>query len=133
MIKKDILNYIISQIKNKQIDLWREPTDEEIIKLIQKEIKSRQESISFLEKAWNTEEANIEKQKIEILKEYLPKMLEEEELKQIVEEKIRQLNIIDLKKQRWQLIWSIMKQYWPRVDGKLLNEIIMKMINDQIS
>lgn len=130
IVKKDILNYILAQIKNKQIELGREPTEEEIIKLIQKEIKSRQESISFLEKSWNTEEVKIEKQKIEILKEYLPKMLSEDELKQIIEEKIKELNITDLKKQRWQLIWSIMKQYWPRVDGKLLNNIINWLITD---
>jgi len=127
LVKKDILNYILSQIKNKQIELWRQPTDEEIIKLIQKEIKARQESISFLEKAWKNEEADMEKKKIEVLKEYLPKMLEREELKQIVEDKIKELNITDLKKQRGQLIWFIMKQYWPRVDGRLLNEIINEL------
>jgi uncharacterized protein YqeY len=50
-VKKDILNYIISQIKNKQIELGYEPKDEDIIKIIKKEIKNRQESISFLKQS----------------------------------------------------------------------------------
>lgn len=128
-IKKDILNYIISQIKNKQIELWREPNDEEIIKLIQKEIKTRKESLSFLQKAWKTEDAKIEEKKIEILNSYLPEMLKEDELKQVVEEKIKQLNISDLKKERWKLIWAIMKEFWVRVDWRLLNKIINDMIS----
>lgn len=127
-VKKDILNYLISQIKNKQIDLWHQPSDEDIIKIIKKEIKSRQESISFLEKSGKVEEAEIEKKKIEILKQYLPEMLSEDQLKKIVEEKIKELNISDLRKERWKLIWAIMKQYWPQVDGKLLNQVIQSYI-----
>ncbi len=127
-VKKDILNYLISQIKNKQIDLWHQPSDEDIIKIIKKEIKSRQESISFLEKSGKVEEAEIERKKIEILKQYLPEMLSEDQLKKIVEEKIKELNISDLRKERWKLIWAIMKQYWPQVDGKLLNQVIQSYI-----
>ncbi len=127
-VKKDILNYLISQIKNKQIDLWHQPSDEDIIKIIKKEIKSRQESISFLEKSGKVEEAEIEKKKINILKQYLPEMLSEDQLKKIVEEKIKELNISDLRKERWKLIWAIMKQYWPQVDGKLLNQVIQSYI-----
>jgi len=124
LIKKDILNYIMSQIKNKEIDLQRELNDSEIIKIIQKEIKSRQESISFLEKGWNQKEIEIEKKKIEILKQYLPKMLSKDKLENIVEEYIKRLNITDLKKQRWILIKQIMSDYAGQVDWKLLNDII---------
>lgn len=49
--KKSALNYMIAQIKNKQIEVQRELTDEEAIALIRKEIKSRQEAIEFLQKA----------------------------------------------------------------------------------
>jgi len=50
-IKKEILNFIISQVKYKKIEIQKDPTDEDVIQIIKKEIKSRQESISFLEKA----------------------------------------------------------------------------------
>ncbi len=129
LIKKDILNYIISQVKNKEIELQRSLKDEEIIKLIQKEIKTRKESISFLEKSGNQQEIEVEKAKITILERYLPSMLSKQELEGIVNKYITKLNITDLKKQRGQLIKQIMTDYPGQVDGKLLNEIINSKFN----
>jgi uncharacterized protein YqeY len=49
--KKDILNFVIAQIKQKQIDGKQELTDDQVMKTIKKEIKTRQESIAMYEKA----------------------------------------------------------------------------------
>ena len=59
--RKLILNYLISQIKNKRIDLQRELTDEEVVNLIRKEVKSLQEGMLFLQDELKTEE---EKRKV---------------------------------------------------------------------
>ncbi len=128
IIKKDILNYILSQIKNKEIDLQKQLDDTDVIKIIQKEIKSRKESIDFLKKSWNQEEVEIENKKIEILEQYLPKMLSKQELEDLVEQYISKLNINDLKKQRWILIKQIMTDYPWQIDWKLLNEVITSKI-----
>ncbi len=60
IVKKDALNYMIAQIKNKQIEVQRELQDDEIIALIKKEIKGRQESIDFLTKANKLDDVAIE-------------------------------------------------------------------------
>lgn len=125
-IKKEILNYIISQINYKKIELQKDVEDEDIIALIKKEIKTRQESLDYLEKVWNVQEWDKEKEKIKIISLYLPQMLSEDELKVIVEEKIKELNISDLKKQRGALIKSIMTEHKSVVDGKMLNDVIEK-------
>ena len=62
-LKKSALNYLIAQIKNKKIELQRDPNDEEIISVIKKEVKSLNEAISFLEKANKPEELQEEKEK----------------------------------------------------------------------
>ncbi len=58
--KKGALNYIISQIKNKQIEAQRELEDDEVIAVIKKEIKSRQESIGFYQQANKLEDVAAE-------------------------------------------------------------------------
>lgn len=121
---KEVLNFLLAQIKNKQIDLGKELSDDDILKVIKKEIKSRQETIGFLEKAGKNEDIAIEQAKIKILGTYLPEMLSEGALKKIVEEYIARLEITDLQKQRGQLIGAIMKAYGAEVDGALLNQII---------
>lgn len=123
-IKKEILNFIISQVKYKKIEIQKDPTDEDVIQIIKKEIKSRQESISFLEKAWNTEEITLENQRIEIMNAYLPAMMPREQLETIVKDIISSLNIDDPKKNRWAVIGAVMKDHKAVVDGAILNDII---------
>lgn len=127
-IKKDILNFVISQIKYKKIELQKDPEEEDIIQVIKKEIKTRQESLVFIKNAGQHEEAEIETQKIEVLKSYLPEMLSEEKLKEIVNQKIAELWIQDLSKERWKVVWAIMKDYKAVIDGWMLNSIINSMI-----
>jgi len=122
--KKDILNFVVAQVKQKQIDERRDLSDDEVIKIIKKEIKSRKESISFMSVELNQEDIQIENNKISFLEVYLPQMLTPEELSEVVNKKIQELGIEDPKKQRWQLIWPIMKEYGATVDGWMLNWII---------
>lgn len=65
--RKLILNYLISQIKNKRIDLQRELTDEEVVNLIRKEVKSLQEGMLFLQKAGKGDELKAEEEKRKVL------------------------------------------------------------------
>lgn len=65
--RKLILNYLISQIKNKKIDLQRELTDEEVVNLIRKEVKSLQEGMLFLKKAGKRDELKTEEEKRKVL------------------------------------------------------------------
>lgn len=126
-IKKEILNFIISLIKYKKIEIQKEVSDEDIIQIIKKEIKSRQESITYLEKSWNTDEINIENQRIQIMQEYLPTMLTLDQLTDIVNQKILETWIQDPKKERWKLIWAVMQNYKTVIDWKMLNDIINSM------
>ncbi|USN55685.1 MAG: GatB/YqeY domain-containing protein [Candidatus Peribacteria bacterium] len=87
-IKKEILSYVIAQIKNKQIDLRETLNDDEIIKVIKKEIKSRQEALGFLEQSQDTAGVHEEKAKMQILQTYLPVQLTEEQLRNIVQEQV---------------------------------------------
>lgn len=121
---KDILGYMFAQLKNKKIDLQRELTDEEVMQMIKKEIKTRQESIHYATQAWKTEDAELDRKKIALLEHYLPKQFTAEELKKLISETISVLGITDLTKQRGQLIGALMKEYSAQIDGKLLNDLI---------
>lgn len=128
ILKKSALNYLIAQIKNKKIELQRDPNDEEIISLIKKEVKSLNEAISFLEKANKPEELQEEKEKKLILENYLPATLNEEQTKSLIESAIRNLNITDLKTQRGLLMKELMATHKTELDPALLNSLINTML-----
>ena len=128
ILKKSALNYLIAQIKNKKIELQRDPNDEEIISLIKKEVKCLNEAISFLEKANKPEELQEEKEKKLVLEDYLPATLNEEQTKTLIVATISKLNITDLKTQRGLLMKELMATHKTELDPALLNSLINTML-----
>lgn len=86
-IKKETLRFLRSSLKNLQIDSHKESlSDEEVISVIQREIKRRKESVEAYTKASKPELAEQEKQEIEILSAYMPSQLSEQEIEAEVEQ-----------------------------------------------
>ena len=123
-VKKMALNYLIAQLKNKQIELKSDLGDDDVIAVIKKEIKSLNEALIFLEKANKFDEIAIENEKKEILSSYLPAMLSKEQTEELVNDTIAKLWITDLKTQRWLLMKELMATHKSELDGAIVNDII---------
>lgn len=123
-VKKLALNYLLAQIKNKKIELRADPTDDDVIAVIKKEIKSLNETLLFLEKANKTDEITIETQKKEILQSYLPAMLSREQTESLIDETVAKIWITDLKTQRGLLMKELMANHKSELDWAVVNDII---------
>ena len=123
-VKKSALNYLLAQIKNKKIELRADPTDDDVISVIKKEIKSLNETLLFLEKANKADEIVIETQKKEVLESYLPAMLSKEQTEVLINETISKLWITDLKTQRGMLMKELMAEHKSELDWAVVNDII---------
>ena len=123
-VKKSALNFVLAQIKNKKIELQREPNDDEIIAVLKKEVKALNETISFLEKAQKSEELAEEQEK----KHDLPQLLDKPTTKKLIEEVLAQLGISDLKTGRGLLMKELMAKHKSELDGALVNELINEML-----
>lgn len=124
IVQRDILRFVVSQVKNKKIELQKEPTDNQIIKIMQKEIKQIKETIESLHQSWDASAIETELLKIKTLEVYLPVTLTEEELKNILTDTIKTLWIESPKQNRWPIIGSIMSTYGAKVDWSMLNTLI---------
>ena len=127
-VKKLALNYLLAQIKNKKIELRTDPTDDDVIAVIKKEIKSLNETLLFLEKASKSDEIEVETQKKEILQSYLPAMLSMEQTENLINETISKLWITDLKTQRGLLMKELMANHKSELDWAVVNDIINSML-----
>lgn len=122
--KKIILNYLLAQIKNKEIELQRVLVDEEIISILRKEVKALSESIGFLQKAGKKQDLTDEEEKKGILEQYLPQYLDRVQTESLLERLMVELGIQDLRKERWTLMKALMTNYKEQLDPALVNEII---------
>jgi len=118
---------VIAEIKNKEVEKNSEITDEEILQIIRKQIKMREDSIQQFRSANREDLAEKEAQELEILKNYLPEDLTDEELDKIIQETIKELNASSKKDFR-RVIKEVIQKVQGRADNKKISELISKKL-----
>src|SRR3984893_5411313 len=101
--------------------------DSEAIGVIRKQVKQRLDSIESFEKGGRPELAAKERKEIDYLAEYLPKPLEEEEIRQLVREAIAQAGATS-KAQMGAVMKIVTEKAAGRVDGKTLSQAVQKAL-----
>jgi len=114
---------VISEIKNREIDLRRELDDEEIISLVSTQIKKRKEAAILFDKGGRTDLSEKENQEMVILQKYLPEQVSEEDLKNRIQEVILELGIVDIKD-----LGMVMKTIIPEFKGRADNGQIKNLV-----
>ncbi len=102
-------------------------TDEEIMKVIQRQIKQRGESIQQF-RAGNREDlAGKEQSELEVLKSYLPEQISDDELKSIVLETIKEVNATS-PKDMGKVIKSVLEKVQGKADGKRVSLVAQELL-----
>jgi len=126
--KRDTLRLIMAELKNRQIELGRDLEDEDALAVIMKAKKSRQDSIEQYTDAGREDLAAIERAELEIISAYLPEEMGEDELRGIVAAVVSEVGATEPKD-----MGAVMKALMPkvkgRVDGKVVQRIVMELLN----
>lgn len=122
------LGMLKAAVTNAEIaGMRKEFTDEDVLKIIVSEVKKHKDSIAEYEKGERVDLASKEKQEIDILMKYMPAQLGEEELKKIVEEKIKELGAAspaDFGK----VMGAVMKAAAGRASGEAVSKIVKELL-----
>jgi len=81
--RRDALRLLLAAFKNAEIDLGHTLTDDETLRVLQKEAKQRRDSITEYEKAARTDLADKEQVELTIIEEFLPAQLSDDELREM--------------------------------------------------
>jgi len=126
-LARETLRMAIAGFKNKRIELGRDLEAADELAVVQKNVKSRQDSAEQYENAGRPELAEKERAEIAILQGYLPKQLNEDETRTVVQELIKELGL-DQKSQLGQLMKAAMAKYKGQIDGKLVSRFAGEML-----
>ena len=121
------LRMLQSALKNEQINLKRELTDEETLAVIRKSVKQRQDSIEQYTKGNRPELADKERAEMELLKTYMPPELTDEELESGLREIIASTGA-QSKKDMGKVMKEASARYKGRVDGKKIQEVVSRLL-----
>ena len=125
--KANTLRNVLSKLKDKQIEKRENLSGEEEIKILQTLVKQRKESIELYEKGGRNELVSIEKQEMEIINSYLPKMMPDDSIKDIVKKVIESSGANSMS-DMGKVMPEVMKQGKGLIDGKTAQKFVSEML-----
>jgi uncharacterized protein len=125
--KLSTIRMVRAAIKKLEIDKRHELSEEDVLEVLVREIKQRKDSFNEYEKAGRNDLAQKEKLEIEILSNYLPAQLDEEELHQIVADAIA-LSGATSKKEMGKVMGAVLPLVKGRADSKLVNQLVQRLL-----
>lgn len=115
-----VLRFIISDIKNREIDAKRELSDDEVIELLRRETKRRNEAVVQYTQGGRTDIVETEKRELAIIEAYLPTLMDQAQVEAVVQKVLATLP----SKEFGQVMRAVMSELKGQADGKLISEVV---------
>ena len=128
VVKRDSIRAINTMIKQIEVDERRVLDDAEVIKLVQRGIKQREEAISQYRAASRDDLVQKEQEQVDVFMLYLPKQLSNEELENGMKEIIGEVGATSLK-DMGKVMGVASKKFAGVADGKRINEMVKKLLS----
>lgn len=122
------IKQVIMESRTAKSGAIKDPSDADIIKMIQKLAKQREESISIYKENNRFDLSDGEEKELMVLKEFLPKMLSESEIEDIVSKTISDLGATTMK-DMGKVMGYINKNYAGRIDGSVVSKIVKSKLS----
>ena len=114
-----VLGTILANLKNREIELRRPASDDEVVEVLRKGIKIRREAVEQYTTASRPDLAGMESSQIKVLEEFLPPAADPEEIRAAVRQAIAG-GAKDIGK----VMAQVLPRYKGKADGKLINQIV---------
>jgi uncharacterized protein YqeY len=114
-----VLGTILANLKNREIELKRPLTGDDVIEVLRKGIKTRRESVEQYTTANRSDLAEAERYQIGVLEEFLPPAVDPEEIRTAV-----RAAIAGGAKDIGKVMGQVLPQFKGRADGKDVNRIV---------
>jgi len=114
-----VLGTVLANLKNREIELKRPLTDEDVVDGLRRAVKTRRESVEQYEKAGRLDLSAVEQGEIKVLEEYLPANVDPEEIRAAVRTAIAG-GAADIGK----VMGQVMRAFRGRADGKVIIQIV---------
>lgn len=123
-VKVATLRILLAETTNARIAKGGKLSDEDIISVIQKEVKKRKEAAAGFRSGGREESAKVEEKEMAVLESYLPLQLSDEELTKVVETTITELGVSSIPSEMGKVIGSVLGQVKGQADGGRVSAIV---------
>jgi hypothetical protein len=127
VLRRDVIRMVLSEIKQVEVDQRKTITDDDVLTVLQREVKKRRESVDEATKVGRTEIAEGVKAEIAELETFLPQQLSRDEIAVLVKEAITQSGATSAK-EMGKVMGVLMPKVKGKADGKLVNEVVRELL-----
>ena len=125
--RRDALRLILNSLKNSEKELQRPLTEEEELQVLQRERKRRLEAAEAFRAGGRDEQASAEETELEILEEFMPEPLSEDEIEEIVDDVIAEVGATSMA-DLGRVMADVMPQVAGRADGSQVSQIVREKL-----
>ncbi len=124
---RDTLRMVLADLKSKEVLHGGESTDEAVLGVLAKAVKTRRESIEQFDAAGRKDLADVERAQVAVLERYLPKQLSEDEVREVVRGLIAELGV-ESKRDMGKLMKELTRRHKGSIDGRLASGIVGELL-----
>jgi uncharacterized protein len=125
--RRDALSLILSSLRSAEKELQRPLSDDEELQVLQRERKKRVEAAEAYELAGRAEQADGEEYELDVLEEFMPEPLSEEELEEIIDDVIAEVGATSIR-DLGRVMADVMPQVSGRADGSSVSQLVREKL-----
>ncbi len=125
--RRDALSLVLHALQGAQKELQRTLSDDEELQVLQRERKRRVEAAEAFRAGGREEQAEDEEYELEILEEFMPEPLAEEELEEIIDDVISEVGATNIR-DMGRVMAGVMHQVSGRADGSVVSQLVKEKL-----
>ena len=126
--RRDALALVLNALQNAQKELQRELSEDESLQVLQRERKKRAEAMEAFDAAGREEQADLEEFELEVIEEFMPEPLSEDDLEEIVDNVIAEVGATSIRD-----LGRVMADAMPRVSGRADGSVVSQLVREKLA
>jgi uncharacterized protein len=126
--RRDALRLILASLQGAEKELQRPLSEEEELQVLQRERKKRVEAAEAFRNGGREEQAEKEEAELEVLEEFMPEPISEDELEQIVDDVIAEVGATSMRD-----IGRVMADVMPQVAGRADGSAVSQLVREKLA
>jgi uncharacterized protein len=126
--RRDALRLLLASLRGAEKELQRPLHDDEELQVLQRERKRRLEAAEAFRAGGRPEQAEAEEAELEVLREFMPEQLDEEELEEIVDSAIAEVGATSMRD-----FGRVMADVMPQVSGRADGSVVSQLVREKLA
>jgi uncharacterized protein YqeY len=126
--RRDALALVLNALRGAEKELQRPLSDDETLQVLQRERKKRVEAIDAYESAGRDEAADREEYELDVLEEFMPEPLSEDEIEEIIDDVIAEVGATSIRD-----LGRVMADVMPQVSGRADGSVVSQLVREKLA